>query len=362
MNCCVNCFRDSEIRTVISSLNRIGDCDFCMSKGVAVYDAGLAPNRISDMIIGLVQAYSRSDGEGAKPLEYALRDDWDIFGERVSAGGAERVLALTKALCAPEYSGDDGIFAGNVAIPRLSDTDFLRECGVVRGRSWDEFSNSIKHENRFHSGLFNAGAFASVLSSVAKSYPAGSRMYRARIAPDKSGFPADNGHMGVPPKGKRSGGRINPEGVGVLYLSSDIGTALSEVRASSFDYVAIGEFESARDATVVNLSGMALTSPFLYEGEVERFAANRKVFREIAAEIAKPLRRSDSPLEYLPTQYIAEFIKSRNYGGVEYASTLRQGGQNLAVFDESLFGCVGVQTVEVSEVLYSTRPSVSARP
>jgi hypothetical protein len=91
---------------------------------------------------------------------------------------------------------------------------------------------------------------------------------------------------------------------------------------------------------------------------LSRFAANRKVFQELAAEIAKPLRRSDSHLEYLPTQFIAEFIKSQNYDGVVYDSTLRQGGYNLAVFNEDLFECVGVHTIEVSEISYKTQPNI----
>ncbi len=82
---------------------------------------------------------------------------------------------------------------------------------------------------------------------------------------------------------------------------------------------------------------------------------NRKVFKEIALEVAKPLRRSDSALEYLPTQYIAEFIKSQGYDGVEYASTLREGGYNIAVFDERLFECVSVNTVEVKKIQYETQ-------
>ena len=101
-----------------------------------------------------------------------------------------------------------------------------------------------------------------------------------------------------------------------------------------------------------------MTSSFLYAGEFEQFAANRRVFQEIAAELAKPLRRSDSLLEYLTTQYIAGFIKSENYDGVEYASTLRPGDYNLAVFDEKLFSCVDVKTVEVSEILYKTQPDL----
>ncbi len=137
-------------------------------------------------------------------------------------------------------------------------------------------------------------------------------------------------------------------------------TAISEVRASAFDYVTIGTFAAKRkDIKVVNLSGFDQISPFLYDDELEKFAANRSVFKEIAAEIAKPLRRSDSPLEYLPTQFIAEFIKSEGYNGVEYASTLHQDGSNLAIFDESLFECIDVKTVEVSKILYHTKPELS---
>lgn len=133
---------------------------------------------------------------------------------------------------------------------------------------------------------------------------------------------------------------------------------IHEIRANAFDNVTIGEFQLLRDIKVVNLSGIAQASPFHYDNGLERFTVNRKVYQEIALEVAKPLRRSDSPLEYLPTQYIAEFIKSQNYHGVEYASTLREGGFNLSVFDESLFKCINVQTVEVVEIHYKTKPDI----
>ena len=168
--------------------------------------------------------------------------------------------------------------------------------------------------------------------------------------------------MGAPSKEKSSAGRINPEGIPVLYLSSDRSTILYEVRAAAFDYVTIGEFRLAKDIEVVNLSRITNTSPFLFQGELEKYVINRKVFQEIAFELAKPLRRSDSPLEYLPTQFIAEFIKSKGYAGVEYASTLKPGGLNLSVFDESLFERVDVQTIEVSEISYKTQPDISSLP
>jgi len=328
----------------------VGDCNYCSSKSIFILDIDDFSNPVSELITGLVQTYSVADDTGAKPLQYALRDDWDIFHV-----GAETVLAITKKLCAATYPEDAEIFSENVVIEQLTDYDFLYEYGVVSGYSWERFAESIKFGNRFHSGMFNADMFASFLSILRRVYPAGTDMFRARISAGKKGLKSDE--MGAPPKEKRTAGRINPDGISVLYLSSDKDTVLNEVRASAFDYITIGRFRAIRDINVVNLSGVGKASPFIYSNEFEKFAVNRRVFQEIAAEIAKPLRRNDSPIEYLPTQYISEFIKSQSYDAVEYASTLCAGGYNLAVFDENLFECVDVETVEVSEVLYNTNPA-----
>jgi len=351
MKCCINCFKDSEIRAIIKSYGQVGKCDFCSSREVFVSDINIDSNPIADMMVSLLDIYAVSDDVGAKPLKESLRDDWDIF-----SAGAEVIQMLTQRLCASSYSENDDLFTKKVTIPKITDADFLNRFCIVKGRSWQEFSESIKYGNRFHSDMFCADALSIFLHEVARIYPKGKHLFRGRISPNREGFSI--GNMGAPPKEKRSAGRVNPEGIAVLYLSSDSKTVLHEARATTFDYVTIGEFLLKSAIVVVNLSGISSTSPFKYQGMLERYAANRKVYQEIALELAKPLRRSDSPLEYLPTQYIAEFIKSQGYSGVEYASTLNEGGYNLAVFDEELFECVGVRTVEVSEILFRTQPEV----
>ncbi|MCL2153617.1 MAG: RES family NAD+ phosphorylase [Oscillospiraceae bacterium] len=348
MRCCVECFKDVHIRSTIEKQSVLGDCDYCSGTNVAVYDISKTPNPISDAIIGLVQIYSVSDLPEAKLLKAALHDDWDIFNLVETT-----IQKLVIDLCDSVVGVESEIFTKNVIIAELLDDDFMKEFGVVSGVSWAKFAESIKYRNRFHSGMFNADAFASFLSIIAKSYSAGVEFYRARITNNSSGYMPTE--MNVPPPNKRSAGRINPEGIGILYMSSDRNTVLNEVRASTFDYVSIGAFKLVKDIKVVNLSGISETSPFLYQGELEKYAANRKVFQEIALETAKPLRRSDSPIEYLPTQYIAEFIKSQGYDGVEYASTLREGGYNIAVFDETLFECLSVNTVEIAKIQYELK-------
>lgn len=104
--------------------------------------------------------------------------------------------------------------------------------------TWSEFSDSIKYENRFHNNKFNKNVFASYLSLVVKTYHTGDCFYRARIADNSGGHTSNN--MSTPPKGKRSARRVNPEEIGVLYLSLEQETVLHETRVNAFDYVTIG--------------------------------------------------------------------------------------------------------------------------
>ena len=345
MRCCINCFTDSYIRKTIENHGNKGNCDFCASKNEFVIDITDVHNPLSEKMCGLIQVYAVSGLPNARPLKESLRDDWNIF-----SGGSEAIQNLIVALCASELGANNEIFFKNVAIPNLYDEDFICNNAVTGGLTWSEFSKSIKYENRFHNRKFNADVFASFLSSVVKTHRSGESFYRARIAENINGHSCDN--MGAPPPKNRSAGRVNPEGIGVLYLSQEKETVLNEIRANVFDYVTIGTFRAKRDLRVVNLSGLLKISPFDNIDTIECFALNREIFCELSKEIAKPLRRSDSTLEYLPTQYISEFVKSQGYDGVEFDSTLRKGGHNLALFDLDAAECFEVNTFEINGIDY----------
>lgn len=76
---------------------------------------------------------------------------------------------------------------------------------------------------------------------VQKTYEKDTNFYRARISPNVEGFGTEN--MSVPPIEKRTAGRVNPDGIGVLYLSTDDKTVLNETRVTAYDYVTIGTFK-----------------------------------------------------------------------------------------------------------------------
>ena len=345
--CCEKCFKDTQIIETIRKQNIMGDCDFCSSKNLPVIDIS-DNNPVSDMILRLLQVYSVSENENAKLLKESLRDDWDIF-----SGGCEMILALVKSLCSKDVSETDELFTKKVIISQMCDEDFQLEFGLFCGLSWEEFSDYLKYENRFYNAYFNYDQFSSILTSLCKEFDKGTSFYRARICDNSTGFTTNQ--MYAPPKGIRKPGRINPEEIVVLYLSSDEKTILYETRANVYDYITIGQFKAKRVLKLVDLSGFSRISPFTYdESFIEIFAINRNVLHDISHEIAKPVRRHDSPFEYLPTQYISEFIKSQGYDGVAYKSTINKDGYNFALFDETLVECTSVKTVEVKHIEYKT--------
>ena len=67
-------------------------------------------------------------------------------------------------------------------------------------------------------------------------------------------------------------------------------------------------------------------------------------------EIALPIRKKDKSLDYIPTQYLSEYIKSMGYNGVEYKSSIYSDGYNLAIFNPEKFKCIKVSVHEIKSI------------
>lgn len=339
MKCCTNCFCDPEIQAIISQNGIVGNCDFCGSKNIPVYSLD-GESDLTDIIADVLNVYEES--EDGKQLFSLLRDEWDIFNPE--SGASEQLIDTIAQII---YDNEDANkFNVKARIPRDAEENF----GIFSGHTWCEFSEYIKTKNRFHNNYFKPDSLVKFLDYAMVRYPRGSKFYRARICNAPAGFLPEE--MGAPPAGLGRAGRVNPAGISVLYLTSDEKTALSEVRAGTFDYVTIGSFISRKEIKLVDISRLCKISPALFSSGIESLAVNRQIFRDIACEIAKPMRRNDSPLEYLPTEFISEFVKCKGYQGVIYKSTMGTGKDNIVVFDASLFNCTDVQTVEIHKIDY----------
>ena len=224
---------------------------------------------------------------------------------------------------------------------------------LLKNNCWNDFVEGIKRKNRFHSNYINTDMLFTFLRCAVKSHRKGEVMYRSRICPDEKGF--KNIEMGPPPDNRAKGGRVNPTGISILYLSDSKETTLYEIRAGVYDFVTVGSFKLLKDIEVINLADIDRISPFTgvqRDFDFTQYAMNIEHLKMISQEIARPLR-NDNALDYLPTQYISDYIRSRGYDGIEYISTMSKNGANLAVFDPTLFKCIGTNVYDVKSISYS---------
>lgn len=360
---CSKCFIDPEVIGTIERLNKLGTCDICQSSDVFVYDTDTDID-LSDPFDELINVYVPVDtlnGQcreiGGKLLSEELMDNWEIFNQL----SPSQIRQIIISICKDKYVQSPQLFDSPVDIAAKYDEAYLATKSILRTNQWEDFVSDLKFKNRFHTKHINTEVLERFCSFIRKPYKKGEKFYRARIAANGNGFKTTK--MGAPPNDVTMPGRANSQGIRCLYLADSIKTSIHEVRAGAFDYVSVATFKLKLDIIVANLQSIAKFSPFEDEVEFAQYAINREVLKKINVEMAKPLRRSDSPLEYTPTQYISEFIKSvehggkSEYSGIEYGSTLNSGGYNLAIFDPDLFKCINVTTYKIDELNYRFEPS-----
>lgn len=350
MLCCEKCFKDTEIKAIIRGGQTKGKCEFGGNENV--YVCNLEDNEyLKDNFEQLLDVYTpMSDMRKEYPrenldlLKNILYSQWNIFNLN-----SDSIYRFVKALLPEKYKEQPELFDSPIGISGSIKEDYLKEYSILGTYQWEDFVKEIKENNRFHTNIINKEKLKKILLAVRKCYKIGTVFYRARIWNDRQGF--DRNQMGAPPAQKASAGRANPEGISCLYLADSIDTTLHETRAGVYDYATVGTFKLLQDIEVVNLAAIDKISPF-QEIDCNLLAINLPHLRKIAYDISKPLRKHDSTLDYLPTQYISDYIKSEGFAGIEYKSTMCKKGVNFAVFDESLFECIGTESYDIESLTY----------
>lgn len=350
MNCCSECFFDEEIKAIIEGQNTIGNCDICGRTNVNI--CNINNEAILTNFKSLIDVYTQTNDSIDSDNNYlkdVLLDSWNIFNLTPN-----QVQSFLISLLPDEYKTNRDLFEKPVAV----DPIIFKEYSMLGIFSWKDFTIEIKDVNRFHTQIVNLNFLKKIINFHTITLPKGTIVYRGRLINDGKIHAKDS--MGSPPKRKARAGRINPDGISCLYLSNTIETTFYEIRAGLNDKASIADFILKKNSKVVDLTGIDAISPFScnnYELAIEELAANMHHLKKIATEIARPLSKSDSPLDYLPIQYICDFIKSENFDGIKYKSTLNKGGINYAFFDENLFECIKVEAYEIQSLEYKYNKS-----
>ncbi|MBD8556993.1 RES family NAD+ phosphorylase [Rhizobium sp. CFBP 8762] len=311
--CCPECFDDRGLREdIFPTLNPTkGKCDFCGTVGVSLIE----PSRLSPWFELLVNVYEpQNDG---KLLVEWMRDDWELFTHHAMD------LAHSKELLGEILDNGDVVRQRFVPSP-----SYVSE-GLAK---WETLRDEMMYKNRWFLDVTIDEARLRQLLDLLLAPQLPEQWFRARIQTDDELFTIDK--MGSPPKRRASHGRANPAGIPYLYLGSLPDTAASEVRPHTGEVACVAEFY-VPDIRAVDLRHpRKLVSPFILSdaSEIGQLRADLPFLERLGEELTRPVLPQGAAIDYIPSQYLCEFIKKSGFDGVIYRSSVSEGF-NLALFD-----------------------------
>lgn len=337
--CCINCFNDSFLQERIKEEGNPGPCDFCKKRSKYCVE----PETLRDMFEHVVNLYTPI--EDFMPLhdlkqwdgDYIwekLQSDWELF----KTDDYQKQERLVKAIFSG-WSHDEGepLFLTSYVEDQDEYWGVDDEASEKLKALWKKFCEEIIYKNRyFIKKRLDLKLLGEILSFQSHIIKAKSVIYRTRISINRK-FPKSE--MGKPPIEITPDGRANPKGIPYLYVATDIATAIEEVRPLVEDKVTVGKFIVKLPLRVIDLREPKINSPFQFGWDLEFVLRHLGFLKVLGLELSKPINPRSAGLEYIPLQFLCEFIKNEHYDGVMYKSA-GGAGNNLAIFDDTKVKCI----------------------
>jgi len=334
---CINCFADKELRGFILSQGNIGNCDCCESNEVVT----IPLVELLDFFKELFDNFQLK--HQGKSILSLIQENWSLFSN-LDCGN--KILNDTLEKIGSTISNSNEL------------VDFSDEI-LENVNYWFELKEKLKSERRYFTDIevftedLGWDSFFESKVAIKKE----DVFYRARLHQnaDEDIYPLDK--MSCPPAKYATAGRANPIGIPYLYLSDNEETILYEIRASYLDEVSVATF--SKDETIeddIIISDFTETPTLYHPNAVNKRIKSTLLKQLISRDLSKPMRRYDSELDYIPTQFICEFIKVfTNVHGIKFRSSLHDIGNNLVIFNLNIMKCTSVKRVQISKVNIRSR-------
>jgi hypothetical protein len=324
------CFNDEEIKQfIITSAKETDKCPYCESKSEYI-----KIEELLDFFLDFLSVFIKDSG--GIPFSNIIEKDWGLFASQIAC---KKIMNEVLKRLEKDFSVTD----------KVSYLPDILDCIGY----WEKLKNDLKWKRRF---LVNAerltelgwdtlfGKYVTLNNNV--------KLYRARVHPDGSKDKIGLDKMSCPPKEKSAGGRANPHGIPYLYLCNNMETTLYEIRALYLDIVSIGTFKLNKDDEIKIVDFTQAQSPFRDDiSNMIDFVKGKLLRKLISNDLSKPMRRFDSELEYIPTQFICEFVRYIiEAQGIQFNSSLHKGGVNIVLFSPETVRCVEESIVQVNEI------------
>lgn len=334
--CCPECFDDRGLRDqLFPSLNPSrGTCNFCGTTDTQLIE----PSQLANYFELLVNVYEPS--QDGKLLVEWMKDDWQLFSHgRMDLAHAKELLGEIL---------DDGEIVRKSFSPSAS---YISE-GLAQ---WDSLRDEMMYANRWFLDVAIDQDRLRQLLDMLLAQSLQQQWFRARIRTEDEPFSIEK--MGAPPKRRSSHGRANPAGIPYLYLGSRPDTAVAEVRPHTGEFACVADFTIPEIKVVDLRNPRKLVSPFILAdaSEIGQLRADLPFLERLGEELTRPVQPAGAAIDYIPSQYLCEFIKKCGFDGVIYRSSVSEG-INLALFNpnQAVGGSVTIYSVTEVSVKVAT--------
>ncbi len=370
---CFRCIGEDFLRNRLKREGQRLLCSYCglMRKGFSLTE-------LAEVVESVIEEHYQRTAEEPSAYEYALQRE-GLSGLWFRDG--EPIADVIKNLCETEQQIAEDV--RKVLYRRHYDRERLEmgeegpfdegahyeESGVRHGElkdQWEQFERSLKTEVRYFSQSARAAlnsTFAGIGEHatwdgkpvVVECGPGKeiSALYRARVfqsdADTVRAMERPDVEVGPPPPARAMAGRMNARGISVFYGALDAATALAEVRPPVGSRVLVVRFEILRPVRLLDVEALRSlrTRGSLFDPSFTERLQKAKFLQGLSDRISAPVMPDDEPLEYLPTQAVADFLASEvnpRLDGIIYRSVQTGDDKlNIALFHHAS----RVQTLDI---------------
>lgn len=125
-----------------------------------------------------------------------------------------------------------------------------------------------------------------------------------------------------PPNDKTKSMRVNPEGISYLYSAENVKTAIMEMRPLNGQYFSVATIEITDRVKLFDFTIKQTV------GEKDNKPISMTVLDKMFSQ-----SNYGNALDYIPMQFICEYIKQLGFDGIRYNSSLLQDGKNIVLFN-----------------------------
>ncbi len=360
---CHICIGDQFLAEQVKTEATLALCSYCGETREAITLDDLS-DRIHDTI---QEHFELTSGYPSEPYEFMMASEgmWERRGDPVEyvigeMGGLEEDVARDVTSKLSDRHGYWAVREEGREDPYGSEAMYEERGPFDLGfrLNWAEFRREIQFNSRFFSagveemltdifGDFTAfktsrsGPVIQEINPQEQNY----FFWRGRLAQSPQVIenilksPAQE--LGPPPPRLAKLGRMNAQGISVFYGATEPSTCASELRPSVSSSIVIGRFELLRPVRLLDLGALseAYVSSSYFDPEYPVHKARSAFLSRLVSEISRPVLPEDEPLEYLPTQVVAEYLAQKAeppFDGIIYPSSQTGGsGENVVLFHGS---------------------------